>query len=351
MKKKVIIIGAGLSGLTSAYFLKKSGFSCTILEARDRIGGRISTLRAGDFHCEMGATWLGPQHSVLLSLFKELDLPKFTQYVKGKGIVNYGAEYPPYLYEANPGDPPTYRITNGSDALINTLYDKAGPEIIFDTKAESITDTSGSVLIKTNKGAFESDAVLSTIPPKLTFQSINFEPPLSPDVLEQMNKTHTWMSNSIKFAIQYKTPFWRLDNYSGNLMAPGGPVVEMYDHSTAADNAFGLMGFLSEELRPFSMSQRKGIVLDFLSDFYGQEMLKCVDYQDKDWSLDPLTTTTDFESVQQHPVYQNQIFQKEYYQGKLIFSGTETSPHYAGYMEGAVFSGIRAAQQALQLMK
>jgi monoamine oxidase len=44
----VAIIGAGIAGMTAAYELRQAGYDCTILEARDRPGGRCWTLRAGD---------------------------------------------------------------------------------------------------------------------------------------------------------------------------------------------------------------------------------------------------------------------------------------------------------------
>lgn len=46
--KKVIVIGAGVGGLVAAYELEKAGFEVTVLEARERVGGRNWTLRSGD---------------------------------------------------------------------------------------------------------------------------------------------------------------------------------------------------------------------------------------------------------------------------------------------------------------
>ncbi|MCT9931356.1 FAD-dependent oxidoreductase [Planotetraspora sp. A-T 1434] len=45
---KVVILGAGVAGLAAAYELGKAGYDCTVLEARDRVGGRSLTLRGGD---------------------------------------------------------------------------------------------------------------------------------------------------------------------------------------------------------------------------------------------------------------------------------------------------------------
>jgi len=46
--KQVVILGAGISGLVTAFEMNKIGYSCTILEATDRVGGRVRTIRSGD---------------------------------------------------------------------------------------------------------------------------------------------------------------------------------------------------------------------------------------------------------------------------------------------------------------
>src|SRR6185503_9488817 len=46
--RKVVVLGAGIAGLVSAYELRKAGWDVTVLEARDRVGGRSWTVRGGD---------------------------------------------------------------------------------------------------------------------------------------------------------------------------------------------------------------------------------------------------------------------------------------------------------------
>ena len=46
--RSVVILGAGIAGLVSAYELQRAGYRVTVLEARDRIGGRAWTIRGGD---------------------------------------------------------------------------------------------------------------------------------------------------------------------------------------------------------------------------------------------------------------------------------------------------------------
>ena len=71
----VLIIGGGLSGLLTGYRLKKEGVPFQILEARDRVGGRIHTINGtSNTPVEMGATWFTDQHKNLIGLLNELEL-------------------------------------------------------------------------------------------------------------------------------------------------------------------------------------------------------------------------------------------------------------------------------------
>jgi monoamine oxidase len=79
---EIVIIGAGLTGLTLAFLLRQSGYPATILEARNRVGGRIHTQQTpSGTKVEMGATWLGSKHQHLGQLLSELDLGTFAQFL------------------------------------------------------------------------------------------------------------------------------------------------------------------------------------------------------------------------------------------------------------------------------
>src|SRR4029453_12884131 len=57
---RVVILGAGLSGMTAAYELGKAGFDCRVLEARARPGGRVFTVRRGTASEESGQPQSAP---------------------------------------------------------------------------------------------------------------------------------------------------------------------------------------------------------------------------------------------------------------------------------------------------
>ncbi|MBM5575267.1 FAD-dependent oxidoreductase [Deefgea sp. CFH1-16] len=84
-KKRIIVIGAGLAGLAAARELKKHGHDIVVLEARDRIGGRIWTSdRWSDIPLDMGATWIhGVKGNPITALANEISAKRLiTSYDK-----------------------------------------------------------------------------------------------------------------------------------------------------------------------------------------------------------------------------------------------------------------------------
>ena len=90
--RKVVILGAGIAGLVSAYELKRAGWDVTVLEARDRIGGRVWSIRGGDrivqtgrpdqvcrfspgLYLNAGAARLPSRHRTILGYAKRLGVP------------------------------------------------------------------------------------------------------------------------------------------------------------------------------------------------------------------------------------------------------------------------------------
>jgi monoamine oxidase len=73
----VLILGAGLAGLSAAYALQKKNIPFIILEARNRFGGRVFTHimdKNSGLHTELGAEWVGISHLKVIALCKELNL-------------------------------------------------------------------------------------------------------------------------------------------------------------------------------------------------------------------------------------------------------------------------------------
>lgn len=86
---EVIVAGAGLAGLAAAYELVRMGHRVTVLEARDRPGGRVHTLRDGfdgGLHVEAGAVFVPDHHHHTVGYARELGVPLVSAGGGGRGV-------------------------------------------------------------------------------------------------------------------------------------------------------------------------------------------------------------------------------------------------------------------------
>ncbi len=84
----VIIIGAGVAGLTAARRLTRAGIKVRILEARDRVGGRTLSQAVGGEVVDLGAQWVGPHQRHVLRLVDKLGLRRFPQFHHGTKVLD-----------------------------------------------------------------------------------------------------------------------------------------------------------------------------------------------------------------------------------------------------------------------
>ncbi len=94
-RKSCVVIGAGFAGLAAAYKLKNAGWNVTVVEARDRTGGRVLSHRLPqnrELVCELGAEWVGESHERIKALCRDFNIPlqkhQFDDYLLRDGRVS-----------------------------------------------------------------------------------------------------------------------------------------------------------------------------------------------------------------------------------------------------------------------
>src|SRR4051812_4700128 len=89
----VVVVGAGLAGLSAARTLQHAGRSVLVLEARNRVGGRTLNHDLGNgHHGDMGGTWIGPTQTAIAALAKEMGVHAFDQPDNGNQVYYDGTQ-------------------------------------------------------------------------------------------------------------------------------------------------------------------------------------------------------------------------------------------------------------------
>lgn len=119
-----IIVGGGVTGLVAAWRLTEAGQDVVVLEARDRVGGRLrSELRDGSLF-EIGGQWVSPDQEALIALLAELDLATYSRHREGESLyVDRAGAARRFTGEDLPVDEQTTKEIN---RIIGVIDDLAG---------------------------------------------------------------------------------------------------------------------------------------------------------------------------------------------------------------------------------
>jgi len=195
----VVVIGSGVSGLTAAWLLQASGVKVVLLEARERVGGRVLTLDslpAGDgglqAQCDMGPSWFWQGQPMIASLLKKFGISHHEQFSDGEVLFQSADGSIEQLNEPSPMTG-ALRITGGLGCLADALASRlAGSTLRFQHEAREIrfadsVDGSIEVHCDTPKGASVTlaDQVVLAVPPRLAAQ-IDFAPKLPLETQQQL---------------------------------------------------------------------------------------------------------------------------------------------------------------------
>lgn len=355
----VAIVGSGLSGLALATKLYRRGHDIVVLEARDRLGGRILTVPGPNGSgFDLGPTWHWPKTQPLVAqLVKELGLVDFAQYDEGAVLHLREGDKKAERIEGQSLYEDARRIHGGAGALIAGLAKQLpSSSISLQTEVKALRDCGDHIAVTVIAGGETKEIaakhVVLSLPPRLAREMIQFTPALDEPTTHALQGAETWMAAQAKVVIEYSSPFWRGENLSGAAFVTHeqATIGEIFDSCDISAQLFALGGFiaLSPELRE---SFKVGLPMLFYSQInavFGRDIEHgAIHYQD--WAAEKYTCSAadrEFREDDKTHDAANPMLRQSLWDKKLYFGGSETAARSAGYLEGAL-DAARRVERAL----
>ncbi|MGB0119755.1 MAG: flavin monoamine oxidase family protein [Solirubrobacterales bacterium] len=440
----VVVVGAGLAGLSAARKLAAAGTRVVVLEARDRVGGRTLNEPIGDDKVvELGGQWVGPGQDRILKLIAELGLETFPTFGDGLSLTERRGRVRSYsgtIPKANPltlvevaralrkigrlaakvdpekpwqsdlahldritfdtwmrrnvktrearemltlvieavwaaepedismlhmlfytaaagsldrlldteGGAQNSRIVGGSQMISTRMADQLGDSIYLNAPVRRVLWSGDQVFVLADGIQVTAKSIVVALPPVLAGR-ISYEPAL-PAMRDGITQ-RVIQGSVIKTMSIYPEPFWREDGYSGQATSSDGPVSVVFDNSPPDGNPGVLLAFFegkaARDAAALTKEVRRRLVADSLVRLFGEQAATPDRYLEKVWADDewsrgcyggylPPGAWTAYGPALREPV------------GPIHWAGAETASQWAGYMEGAIQSGRRAANEILE---
>jgi monoamine oxidase len=241
-------------------------------------------------------------------------------------------------------------FVGGVHQLSQRMAAQLGERVLLNSPVTDIEQDAEGVTVTCPNANFRSKALIIAIAPALAGR-INYAPllPAKRDALTQRMP----MGSVIKVWIAYSTPFWRTRGFSGLFSSDTGAFGPAFDVTPPGARAGILAGFFdaknSVEWSARTSEQRRTEVLRCLTAAFGAEARAPLEYVEKNWTLERYSlgcytgTLGPGALTQFGPTLRERV-------GRIFFAGTESSPIWAGYIEGALRSGVRAAAEVRQFL-
>ena len=346
METENIIIGGGLAGLLTAWYMEQKGLPYILLEAKAQLGGRILGIKDSqeEHYHDLGPTWIFPHQCNIQSLLDELTIPYFEQYIQGDALFQKQGDQNA-LRTAGAGGMEMYRVQGGMTTIVNTLSRKLKPSQVKTAHVVKYiiqTDEIWHINAAHNeaKVTFKAKNLILALPPRMITKHLTPENWASSSLIQALQHVPTWMAAQAKFVATYETPFWRELGLSGEVFSQQGPMQEMHD--ACAENKivsalFGFIGVPATYRANYDESQIKQACINQLSQLYGKPAQSIKASYLKDWANDEFVASgNDINEPPNHPHFAIANHENELTQKNIYLAGSEFSQVDAGYLEGAV---------------
>ncbi|MFI9403190.1 flavin monoamine oxidase family protein [Nocardia sp. NPDC052316] len=240
----------------------------------------------------------------------------------------------------------TRLFVDGADGPARAIAAELGSALRLNAPVTSIRQVAEGLSVCGEFGEVRAGQVIVALPPALAGR-IGYDPPL-PAARDHLTQRMPMGSVLKAFAV-YERPFWRDDRLTGQALNLHDPVPITFDATRPGGP--GVLGALvpgraAHRLAALSAEERRTMIVGSLVRAFGRAARDPIDWREKVWADDPYArggygaffppgVLTSIGSALRQPI------------GAIHWAGSETAMEWAGYIEGAIRSGERAAAEVL----
>jgi monoamine oxidase len=430
--------------LTAARAIARAGRDVCVLEARDRVGGRIWTVERHGHRIDIGGAWLGPGQDEVYALAREYGVGTHRTYNRGdtvfttdKDVRRFGGSLPPvspisiaslalamgridamarrvplddpwnarraHAWDAQSAGAWTARnlppgagrelidaavrglmtcdpsevsllhflylvrsanglqrllgfeggyqqdlVVGGAGTMAERMADELGERVHLRAPVRAVEQHANGARVIADDIEVEAERVIMAVPPALAAR-VQFAPALPLDRAQLLERMPA--GSILKFVVMYDDAFWRANGVNGQSIGLGHAIEMTIDAGPPSGTpgvmtafAFGPHGRRVAEM---PADARRALVLDTLTARFGTAAATPVEFAEQEWASEewshgcfvahmPPGVLTQYGHVLRAPV------------GRVHWAGTETAMKSHGAIDGAIRSGLRAADEVLQ---
>jgi monoamine oxidase len=240
------------------------------------------------------------------------------------------------------------RFVPGAQSISSALAKDLGDTVALGLPVRRLIQSGDSVDAVTDTQTIGGRFAIVAAPPMLAGR-IEYEPPVSVG-RDQVTQRFA-MGAAVKVLVTYERAFWREAGFSGEVVSSDGPLSVVYDNTSHDGRQPALVGLVvGSQARQWSaqaLSDRQRRVAGALKRYFGEEAGSFQEYRELDWGAEPWSRGGPVGGLPPG-VLTHSFAHLRKPEGRIHWAGTESATEWIGYMEGAIQSGERAADEVLR---
>lgn len=304
----------------------------------------VQTWAQQNIHTSDGQKLFALAVEAILSVeMQDISMLYFLWYINEAGGID------PLVNNAGAGGAQDFRVKGGTQLISDKMARQLGlgKRVFLKQPVRRISQTVRGAKVIADGMSVDCRRVIVAIPPHLAGKLV-YDPNVTAMRMQLTQRVP--IGSLIKTIAVYPQPFWRSQGLNGEVTSDQGPVKVMFDASPESGVPGVLLGFIDGndaralDDKPFSV--RKAAALESYVRYFGPQAANPTQYLDTVWAQElytggcPAGVTPPGVLTEYGPAFRAPC-------GRIHWAGTETADVWAGYMDGGVQSGQRAAHEVL----